>query len=126
MRRLVRDLNHLYREQPALHARDCEPEGFEWLIADDRDNSVFAWLRKAPGGDPVAVVSNLTPVPREGYRVPLPAAGSWREILNTDAGDYGGSGQGQWRRGATARTGDGGAGLRRDDACRRWRRSCWN
>ena len=61
---LVRDLNRLYRDKPALHARDCEGEGFEWLIADDSLNSVFAWLRKAPGADPVAVISNFTPVPR--------------------------------------------------------------
>ncbi len=91
---LVRDLNHLYRDRPALHARDCEGDGFEWLIADDAENSVYAWLRKAPGANPVAVIANLTPVPREGYRVPLPAAGRWREILNTDADLYGGSGKG--------------------------------
>jgi 1,4-alpha-glucan branching enzyme len=91
---LVRDLNRLYRNAPALHARDCEGEGFEWLIADDAENSVYAWLRKAPGERPVAVVSNFTPVPREGYRAPLPHAGRWREILNTDAGVYGGSGMG--------------------------------
>ena len=49
---LVRDLNHLYRDRPALHARDCEPEGFDWLVADDAEHSVFAWVRKAPGGEP--------------------------------------------------------------------------
>ncbi|RWM40226.1 1,4-alpha-glucan branching protein GlgB [Mesorhizobium sp.] len=90
----VRDLNYLYRSRPALHARDCEPEGFSWLIVDDRDNSVFAWLRSAPGGNPIAVISNFTPVPRENYRVPLPKAGEWREIINTDAAVYGGSGMG--------------------------------
>ena len=94
MRHLVRDLNHLYRSRPALHARDCEAEGFDWLIADDRENSVFAWLRKAPDGHPIAVISNFTPVPRDYYRVPLPSAGRWREIINTDAADYGGSGKG--------------------------------
>jgi 1,4-alpha-glucan branching enzyme len=94
MQALVRDLNHLYRAKPALHARDCEGEGFEWLLADDAENSVYAWLRKAPGATPVAVIANFTPVPRENYRVPLPAAGKWREILNTDAGGYGGSGVG--------------------------------
>ncbi len=94
MKRLVKDLNHLYRETPALHARDCEVEGFEWLIADDSANSVYAWLRKAPGEKPVVVISNFTPVVREGYRVPLPAEGRWREILNTDAADYAGSGVG--------------------------------
>ncbi|TIL76205.1 MAG: 1,4-alpha-glucan branching protein GlgB [Mesorhizobium sp.] len=90
----VRDLNYLYRSRPALHARDCEPEGFSWLIVDDSANSVFAWLRSAPGGAPVAVISNFTPVPRDNYRVPLPMAGRWREIINTDAADYGGSGKG--------------------------------
>ncbi|MER8907187.1 1,4-alpha-glucan branching protein GlgB [Mesorhizobium sp. M0854] len=90
----VRDLNYLYRSRPALHARDCEPEGFSWLIVDDSANSVFAWLRSAPGGNPVAVISNFTPVPRDNYRVPLPHAGKWREIINTDATDYGGSGKG--------------------------------
>ncbi len=94
VRRLLRDLNHVYREKAALHARDCEPEGFRWLIADDAQNSVFAWLRMAPDAPPVAVISNFTPVARQDYRVPLPNAGTWREIVNTDAGDYGGSGQG--------------------------------
>jgi 1,4-alpha-glucan branching enzyme len=91
---LIRDLNYLYRSRPALHARDCEPEGFQWLLADEADTSVYAWVRKAPEGNPIAVVSNFTPVPRQGYRLPLPAAGMWREIINTDAKDYGGSGMG--------------------------------
>ena len=94
VRNLIRDLNRVYREKPALHARDCEGEGFEWLIADDSANSVFAWLRKAPGAAPIAIVSNMTPATRSGYRVPLPADGNWREVLNSDAGIYGGSGQG--------------------------------
>ena len=94
VRALVRDLNAAYRGKPALHARDCEGDGFEWLIADDRRNSVFAWLRKAPDEAPVAVISNFTPVPRQDYRVPLPIAGKWREIINTDAASYGGSGGG--------------------------------
>jgi 1,4-alpha-glucan branching enzyme len=91
---VVRDLNYLYRSRPALHARDCEGDGFEWLIVDDQENSVFAWLRKAPGGNPIAVISNFTPVPRHDYRVPVPHAGQWKEILNTDAANYGGSGSG--------------------------------
>lgn len=94
MRRLVRDLNGTYRAKPALHARDCEGEGFEWLIADDRANSVFAWLRKAPGEKMIAVVTNFTPVYRENYTIPLPTEGRWKEILNTDAEIYGGSGKG--------------------------------
>ena len=91
---LVRDLNHLYRARTALHARDCEPEGFEWLLADEAETSVFAWVRRAPGANPVAVVCNFTPVPRPDYRLPLPLAGRWREIVNTDAAAYGGSGMG--------------------------------
>jgi len=94
VRNLLRDLNRLYREKPALHARDCEGDGFEWLIVDDAENSVFAWLRKAPGAPPVAVVSNMTPALRTSYRLPLPHDGAWREVLNSDAGIYGGSGQG--------------------------------
>ena len=92
---LVKDLNRCYRAHAALHARDCEAEGFAWLVADDNVNSVFAWARHAGGEGPsVAVVSNFTPVPRHGYTLPLPAAGRWREIINTDAVQYGGSGIG--------------------------------
>ncbi len=94
VRRLISDLNKAYRKYPALHARDCEPEGFEWLIGNDHANSVVAFARHAPGAAPVAVISNMTPVPRSGYRVPLPATGTWRERINTDAEYYGGSNQG--------------------------------
>ncbi|WP_375288075.1 1,4-alpha-glucan branching protein GlgB [Sphingomonas sp.] len=94
VRKLVRDLNRLYREKPALHARDCEGEGFEWLVADDAAGSVFAWLRKAPGERPIAVISNMTPVARVPYRLPVPHDGKWREILNSNAHDYWGSGLG--------------------------------
>jgi 1,4-alpha-glucan branching enzyme len=105
MQRLVKDLNHAYRDTPALHARDNEGEGFEWLIADDWQNSVYAWLRKAPGEAPVAVITNFTPVERTGYRVPLPMVGRWREIINTDAAHYGGQGRGNM--GAVTATKDG-------------------
>jgi len=91
---LIRDLNRLYRQTPALHARDCEGEGFEWLIADDAENSVFAWARKSPGEPPVAVIANMTPALHTHYRVPLPHDGTWAEVLNSDAATYGGSGQG--------------------------------
>ncbi len=94
VRNLVRDLNQLYAGKQALHARDCEPEGFEWLQADDAGNSVFAWLRKAPGEPPIAVISNMTPVLHGGYALKLPHDGVWREVLNSDAQDYGGSGKG--------------------------------
>jgi len=94
VRRLIGDLNAAYRELPALHARDNEPEGFQWLIGNDYTNSVFAWARMAPGADPVVVVANMTPVPRSNYRVPMPRAGTWVERVNTDAGWYGGSNAG--------------------------------
>ena len=90
---LVRELNHAYRAQPALHVLDHEPGGFQWLIADDRANSVFAYLRQS-AGETVLVVVNFTPVPRHGYQVGVPAAGWWAEILNSDATQYGGSGMG--------------------------------
>jgi 1,4-alpha-glucan branching enzyme len=95
VQRLVRDLNTLYRGEPALHARDHEPEGFRWLIGDDRDNSVFAYLRRGYESDPpVLVVCNFTPVPRPGYRIGAPCPGLWSEVMNTDADIYGGSNMG--------------------------------
>ena len=94
MRQLVRDLNRVYREKPALHARDCEGEGFAWAVVDDKANSVFAWTRHAPGANPVLVIANMTPVPRDAYRVKVPENGRWREIINSDAQHYGGSGVG--------------------------------
>ena len=107
MRRLVRDLNLTYRSKAALHARDCEGEGFEWIVGDDQENSVFAWLRKAPGEKPIAVVCNLTPAYHERYELSLPAAGRWREIMNTDAEIYGGSGKGNGGRVEAHATGSG-------------------
>ena len=94
MRRLIADLNAAYKELPALHARDCEPDGFEWAIGNDHHNSVFAWVRRASDADPVVVISNFTPVPREKYKVPMPLAGRWSERINTDAGWYSGSNTG--------------------------------
>ncbi len=92
---LVRDLNHRLTAEPAMHRLDAEPDGFRWVVVGDNEQSVFAWLRFG-GGDsrPVLVVSNFTPVPRSGYRVGLPWAGRWSEILNTDATHYGGGGWG--------------------------------
>jgi len=95
LRDSVRELNRLYRRIPALHARDCEGDGFRWIVPNDMTQSVYAWVRfGAPGDRPVAVVSNFTPVPRHGYRIGLPQAGRWREIFNSDSVAYGGSGQG--------------------------------
>ena len=82
---LVRDLNHLYRETPALHVKDAERSGFDWLEWQDADDSIFAFVRYGGEGDPpVVVISNMTPVVREGYRLGVPRAGWWRERLNTD------------------------------------------
>jgi 1,4-alpha-glucan branching enzyme len=95
VRDCVRDLNRLYRDEPALHARDCESEGFRWIVVDDAPQSVYAWVRLGePKDRPVVMISNFTSVPRPGYRIGLPKAGIWREIMNTDATQYGGSGVG--------------------------------
>ena len=91
---LVRDLNAAYRGIPALHVGDCDPAGFRWVVVDDAGNSVFAYLRLGHGTAPVLVACNFTPEPRHGYRVGVPAGGKWTEVLNTDAGQYGGSGVG--------------------------------
>jgi 1,4-alpha-glucan branching enzyme len=92
---LMRDLNRIYRSEPALHRVDFSPDGFEWLDLGNADISVIAFLRKAPGeGVPLLVVCNFTPVPRDNYLVGVPSRGVWREILNTDAREYGGSGWG--------------------------------
>lgn len=89
VQKLIRDLNTVYRATPALYGSDADPQGFAWVIGDDQNNSVFAFLRRH--GDACAlVVSNMTPVPRSDYRVGVPVAGRWRELLNTDAGVYGG------------------------------------
>ncbi|HEY7774503.1 MAG TPA: 1,4-alpha-glucan branching protein GlgB [Marinagarivorans sp.] len=93
VKKLVEDLNHLYTSIPALYYDDCEARGFEWLDADDNGASVFAFMRKAHDGF-VVVVSNLTPVLREGYRLGVPKLGFYKERLNTDAGIYGGSEKG--------------------------------
>ncbi|MDP3958764.1 MAG: alpha amylase C-terminal domain-containing protein, partial [Pseudorhodobacter sp.] len=91
---LVRDLNALYRDNPALHVNDTRPEGFVWLEANDAENSVFAYVRKGGPGDSMVVVAlNMTPVERN-YRLGLPALGQWDEVLNTDAAAYGGGNRG--------------------------------
>ena len=89
---LVRDLNALYRSNAALHELDCDPSGFEWLGADDSENSVYSFVRRGSGGDPVMVICNMTPMPRPGYRIGAPLAGTWSVRLNSDAEEYGGSG----------------------------------
>ncbi len=101
MQRLVRELNHLHRDEPALHQVDHDWTGFDWLDFRDNQNSVLAFVRRAAPtgeegapGDYIVCVFNFTPVPRYGYRIPVPEAVAYREILNTDAQGYGGSGVG--------------------------------
>jgi 1,4-alpha-glucan branching enzyme len=91
---LVRRLNRTYLEQPALFERDAKPEGFRWIDASDSESNVLSFVRLAQDGSPLACVANLSAVPRHDYRVGLPAGGAWRELVNTDALDFGGSGVG--------------------------------
>ena len=94
---LVRDLNRIYVDEPALWQRDNDPSGFEWIDAEDADQSVLGFLRwSADRSRVLACVANLTPLPRHDYRVGLPVAGRWKEVLNTDAGAYGGRGSGNF------------------------------
>ncbi|MEK7435697.1 MAG: 1,4-alpha-glucan branching protein GlgB [Pseudomonadota bacterium] len=95
MRRWVADLNRLYRSEPALYQLDFDQSGFEWVDCNDSEQSVLTFLRKPRGGGaPVLVACNFTPVPRANYIVGVPAGGYWREIANSDATLYGGSGMG--------------------------------
>jgi 1,4-alpha-glucan branching enzyme len=92
VQRLVRDLNRVYRGHAALHRLDCDGRGFEWIAADDRDHSVFAWVRRDDAGGLAVVACNFTPVPRAGFRLGVPdGPAAWREVLNTDSAHYGGS-----------------------------------
>jgi 1,4-alpha-glucan branching enzyme len=101
---VIRDLNALYRDVPALHELDCDPAGFEW-IANDADRSVFAWMRKGESGRArCLVIANFTPTAHRDYRVRVPFAGRWREALNTDSALYGGSNVGN---NGLVETGDG-------------------
>jgi len=95
LQRWIRSLNGVYREEPALHSTDFTPEGFEWMDCHDAEKSVVSFLRR--GGQPernILVVCNFTPVPRHNYRIGVPRPGFWREILNSDGKEFGGSGQG--------------------------------
>jgi 1,4-alpha-glucan branching enzyme len=95
LQRWVRDLNTLYRGEPALHALDCQPGGFEWIDCHDTEQSTFAYLRRGYGtAAPLAIVCNFTPLPRYNFRIGVPHGGYWKEVLNSDATLYGGSGQG--------------------------------
>jgi 1,4-alpha-glucan branching enzyme len=90
--KLVADLNHIYASRPAMHARDCEAEGFRWIVVNDESQSVIAFLRMgAPEDAPVAIICNFTPIVRRDYRIGLPREGRWVEALNTDSSVYWGS-----------------------------------
>jgi 1,4-alpha-glucan branching enzyme len=96
VRRLIVDLNRIYRAEPALHSVDFSAAGFEWLDLGNSDISVIAFLRKSlqTKDAPIVAVCNFTPVPRANFLLGVTARGRWREILNTDASEYGGSGWG--------------------------------
>ena len=97
VRDLLRGLNRAYAEQPALWEGDDTPDAFQWVNGDDSDQSAYSFLRRRPGRDwdgALLCIANLTPVPRYGYRVGLPTGGKWKEIHNSDAAEWGGSGMG--------------------------------
>ena len=99
VRRAVAQLNRIYRENPALHTTDFNPDGFEWIEANDAEQSVLSFMRKdLDGGQRIVAVFNFTPVPRHNYRLGVPEPGTWYEIFNSDAIEYGGSGQGNFGR----------------------------
>jgi 1,4-alpha-glucan branching enzyme len=97
IQRWVTDLNGLYKNERALYELDFDPSGFEWIDCNDAQQSTISLLRKGRSAeDTIVVACNFTPVPRHNYRVGVPSGGLWREILNSDAHDYGGSGQGNF------------------------------
>jgi 1,4-alpha-glucan branching enzyme len=94
MQQWVRDLNKLYSTEAALYQTDADPRGFAWIDCLDRERSIVAFLRRAPDHSDVIFVCNFTPVPRENYRLGVPEATRYSELLNSDATCYGGSGMG--------------------------------
>jgi 1,4-alpha-glucan branching enzyme len=103
VRKLLRDLNALYRGTPALHERDFNPDGFEWIDHQDAERSVLSFIRRGQaGGTLIVVVCNFTPTPHRAYRIGVPHAGTYRECLNTDSEHYGGSNAGTPLGAATA------------------------
>jgi len=96
LRRWVEDLNKFYRDHPAMHELDTSPDGFEWIDCCDTENSVVSLIRRSKSApdDMVVIVLSFTPVPRHNYQIGIPRGGHWREVLNSDATLYGGSGQG--------------------------------
>jgi len=104
LQRWIGDLNRAYREHPPLHRRDFANDGFQWVDMNDSDDSVITYLRLDAEKNPVLVACNFTPVVRTGYHIGVPRGGTWREILNSDAPFYGGSGVGNMGRVAASDT----------------------
>jgi 1,4-alpha-glucan branching enzyme len=96
VQRWVADLNRVLAQEPALHRKDFSVDGFRWIQRGDWEQSVVSFLRQAGDAAPIAVVCNFTPVPRYNYRLGVPRGGRWRELLNSDAPLYGGSGMGNF------------------------------
>jgi len=95
VQRWVEDLNHLYRSEPALYERDCDSAGFAWIDCNDAEQSILSFLRKGHAAKNIIMIAcNFTPVPRHNYQIGVPHGGFWRELLNSDAEEYGGSHQG--------------------------------
>jgi len=91
----LQDLNRLYRDEPAMHESDFSSEGFQWIDCNDSVHSTISQIRRdRRGSGDIVAVFNFTPVPRHNYRIGIPDSGFWRELLNSDAREYGGSGQG--------------------------------
>jgi 1,4-alpha-glucan branching enzyme len=98
VQRWVKDLNHLYRTEPAIHELDFGQEGFKWVDFHDWEESIISFLRKGRStGDLFLIVCNLTPIPRDHYRIGVPRSGLWKEALNSDATLYGGVARKSWR-----------------------------
>jgi 1,4-alpha-glucan branching enzyme len=92
LKRLVQDLNQLYKNEPALYENDFDASGFEWIDASDTDNNVLSFIRKAKSSDEfIVIVSNFTPVPWHGYRIGVPKLGQYHEVFNSDSDHYWGS-----------------------------------
>ena len=97
IQRWIKDLNHFYKAEAAMHERDFTPDGFEWIDFNDHENSTLFFLRKSKSGEEMILGAfNFTPVPRHNYRIGVPLPGFWQELLNSDAPFYGGSGQGNY------------------------------
>jgi 1,4-alpha-glucan branching enzyme len=97
LQKWVRELNRFYKNEPAMYEGDCDPAGFEWIDCSDADSSVVSLIRKGRTTRTIVLaICNFTPVPRYSYRVGAPLGGYWREVLNSDAGEYGGGNMGNF------------------------------